>query len=175
LYPALTRDLLLTLSRTGLFRARWTDQIHDEWIAAVLRENPHLAGRLARTRALMDDSVLDCLITGYESLVDGLTLPDPDDRHVLAAAIKGRADVIVTKNLKDFPAAALAPFGIEPQHPDAFVLHQISLNMDRALAAIAKLRARLVRPAMDVREFLDSIARELPNTAASLRGKSDYL
>ena len=77
------------LAMTGLFRARWTDQIHDEWIRNVLANRPDLkAEQLKRTRELMDAHALDCLVTGYEKLIAGLTLPDPDDRHVLAAAIR---------------------------------------------------------------------------------------
>ena len=109
LYPAPLRDLLIRLAQAGLVRARWTDTIHDEWLRNVLKDNPRLsAERLARTRSLMNDAVRDCLVSGYEDLTATLSLPDPDDRHVLAAAIRARADVIVTYNLCDFPAPTLA-------------------------------------------------------------------
>lgn len=88
--------------------------IHDEWIRNVLKDRPDLEARqLDRTRQLMDANVLDCLVTGYESLIRSLSLPDEDDRHVLAAAIRCGADSIVTFNLKDFPQSALEPYGIE--------------------------------------------------------------
>lgn len=109
LYPAPLRDLLMRLAATDLFRARWSDAIHDEWIRSVLTQRPDLEAQLARTRQLMDAHVMDCLVTGYEPLIDTLGLPDPGDRHVLAAAIIGRADLIVTKNLRDFPADRLRP------------------------------------------------------------------
>lgn len=113
LYPAPLRDLLMRLAMTDLFRARWTDQIHDEWIRNVLANRPDLTSeQLDRTRELMNAHVRDCLVTGYESLIDSLVLPDPDDRHVLAAAIRTRASVIVTFNLSDFPEATLEPLGI---------------------------------------------------------------
>lgn len=129
LYPAPLRDLLMWLGLSDLFRPRWSDEIHDEWIRNVLADRPDLTReQLERTRGLMNSNVRDCLVTGYEPLIAGLTLPDPDDRHVLAAAIRASADVIVTFNLKDFPPAALAPFGIEAQHPDEFVIHLIDLN-----------------------------------------------
>lgn len=87
LYPAPMRDFLMHLATTGLFSARWTNQIHDEWIRNLQRKRPDLDVRsLKRTRELMDEAVEDCLVTGYESLIEGLTLPDPDDRHVVAAA-----------------------------------------------------------------------------------------
>ena len=89
LYPAPLRDLLMHLAMTDLFRARWTDQIHDEWISNLSINRPDLKRRqLERTRRLMNAHVLDCLVTGYEGLIDKLKLPDPNDRHVLAAAIR---------------------------------------------------------------------------------------
>jgi predicted nucleic acid-binding protein len=119
LHPPGLRDLLVRLGQTGLFRARWSEQILDKMVASILRRRPDLdPQRLARTRQLMCEAVADCLVTGYEPLINGLTLPDPDDRHVLAAAIRCSAQVIVTANLDDFPAAALEPFNIEAQGPD---------------------------------------------------------
>ena len=108
LYPAPLRDLFIRLAQAGLVRGRWTETIHDEWVRNVLKDNPHLSSeRLARTRTLMNEAVRDSVINGYEDLIDSLTLPDPDDRHVLAAAIHGDAEVIVTFNLKDFPCEFL--------------------------------------------------------------------
>lgn len=121
LYPAPLRDLLVHLASAGPFQARWTDRIHEEWIKAVLTTRPELADKLRRTRFLMDTAIDGCLVADYEPLVADLDLPDPDDRHVLAAAIKGGAGVIVTYDLWDFPADGLAPHGIAAQHPDPFV------------------------------------------------------
>src|ERR1035437_9280364 len=120
LYPASLRDVLLELSTEGIFRARWTDKIHEEWISNLLKNSdgkitPEI---LARTRELMNQAVPDCLVTGYEQIIESLDLPDKDDRHVLAAAIVAKAGAIVTMNLKDFPDANLDEFGIEAQHPD---------------------------------------------------------
>ena len=116
LYSAALRDLLMRLALTDLFRARWTDEIHDEWIRNVLANRPDLKReQLERTRTLMNAHVRDCLVNGYEDLIEGLDLPDPDDRHVLAAAIRTRASVIVTFNLDDFPADYLAKYGVEAQ------------------------------------------------------------
>jgi hypothetical protein len=99
LYPAPMRDLLLQLAVTDLHRAKWTADIHREWIESLLRNEPHRdRSALERTRELMDRGTRDCLITGYEPLIPALRLPDPGDRHVLAAAIVGGCDVIVTQN-----------------------------------------------------------------------------
>lgn len=109
LYPAPLRDLLIRIAQSGLVLARWSETIHDEWTRNVLKANPHLsAERLARTRSLMNKAVRDCLVTGHKKLIATLSLPDPEDRHVLAAAICAKASVIVTFNLKDFSAKTLA-------------------------------------------------------------------
>ena len=108
------------------------DQQLLERLAIKLHLAQHIedlsAERLARTRTLMNEAVRDCLVTGYEDLIASLSLPDPNDRHVLAAAIKGRTDVIVTLNLRDFPAERLDRWGIEAQHPDEFLTHQFHLS-----------------------------------------------
>ena len=121
LYPAPLRDLLMQLALSDLYRARWTDKIHEEWMRNVLKNRPDLSKeQLERTKSLMNRSVRDCLIEGYEFIIPSLDLPDPDDRHILAAAIKGQADIIVTMNLKDFPDRILNEYEIEAQHPDIF-------------------------------------------------------
>ena len=105
LYPAPLRDLLIQLATTELFRARWTDEIHGEWISSVLRDRPDLKrAALEQTKKLMNAAVLDCLVEGYEYLVPSIELPDAADRHVVAAAIHGHCDAIVTFNQRDFPA-----------------------------------------------------------------------
>ena len=110
LHPGSPRDLLVRLAQTGLFQARWSNQILDEMVDAITRRQPELRERIARTRQLMTEAVPDCLVTGYESLIDGLALPDPDDRHVLAASIRSHAQAIVTMNLRDFPRSARGNF-----------------------------------------------------------------
>jgi len=88
-YPAPLRDLMVRLAQTRRFRARWTERIHREWTEALLRARPELdRQRLERTVCLIDQAVPDCLVASYEHLIDELDLPDPDDRHVLAAAIR---------------------------------------------------------------------------------------
>jgi predicted nucleic acid-binding protein len=176
LYPAPLRDLLMWLALSGLYRARWTDRIHDEWISAVLRERPGLKVNLERTRTMMNAHVHDCLVTGYEPLVETLDLPDPDDRHVLAAAIAGRADFIITKNLSDFPANRLVPFRIEAQHPDIFVRTLLDLDETTVLGAVAAHRASLQNPPKSIEQYLDTLTtQELPQTVAFLRRRRTSL
>jgi predicted nucleic acid-binding protein len=158
LYPAPLRDLLMWLALTDLFNAKWTDEIHDEWIRNVLADRPDIKPeQLERTRLLMNTRIGDCLVTGYEDLIEGQTLPDPDDRHVLAAAIRAGADVIVTFNLADFPSDVLSPFNIEARHPDDFVLALIDLDEETVYAAVERQRARLKNPPKSVDDHLETL------------------
>lgn len=171
LYPAALRDFLMHLAMTNLFRARWSAMIHDEWTRNVLKDRPDLQpSQLARTRQLMDAHVLDSLVTGFESLIPSLTLPDEDDRHVLAAAIRCGADAIVTFNKKDFPQQCLQPYGIEVIHPDDFVLSQFGLASHLVCVAAKRQRASLRNPPKKVDEYLDCLVQQgLPLTADELR------
>lgn len=177
LYSAPLRDLFIRLAQADLVRARWTDQIHEEWVRNLLHDNPELSPeRLARTRALMNEAVHDCLVEGYEALIPGLTLPDPDDRHVLAAAILARADVIVTFNLSDFPREVLHPLGIEAQHPDEFVTHLLDLAPGAVCAAAKRQRDGLKNPPKTVEEYLDTLARlSLPKTVLRLQAFAELI
>lgn len=176
LYPAPLRDLLISLADTSLFRARWSAEINAEWMNAVLRKRPELRGELRRTVALMNDAIPDCLVTGHETLIETLDLPDGGDRHVLAAAIVGRADVIVTFNLSDFPRHVLAPLNIEAQHPDEFVRDVFDLSESASLGAVRDIRARLKKPPLSPEEYLDVLARQgLPETVAYFRQRIDLI
>ncbi len=144
LYPAPLRDLLIRLAQTSLVQARWTDEILDETFRNIVKDRPDLdPAKLERTRTLMNDAVRDCLVTGYASLVPGLNLPDADDRHVLAAAIKAGAQTIVTNNLRDFPDDALEEFDIRAVSADDFVLGLIEMNGGRVLRVIDEQRSDL--------------------------------
>ena len=154
-----------------LFRARWSDDILDEMVRSVLRRFPdRTEADLSRTRRLMCNAVADCLVTGYDDLIESLTLPDPDDRHVLAAAIVAGAEVIVTDNSADFPPEALAPFSIETQTADVFVLHLVELAPDVVSAVVNQQAADLSNPPMTADEVLDRLAASgLKRSVAALR------
>jgi predicted nucleic acid-binding protein len=171
LYPALLRNVLLQLATTELFRARWTEAIHDEWTRSLQADKPDItADKLAAYRQAMNDSVPDCFVTGYEPLMKGLTLPDANDCHVLAAAIRCRAEVIVTANLRDFPDEVLAPLGVRAEHPDEFVLHLIDLAPATVCVAIKTVRSRLRKPPHTAEELLDRLAEHgLVGSASKLR------
>ena len=161
LYPAPMRDVLMQLVVTDIFKAKWSDSIHREWIDALMRNEPHRdRTALERTRDLMNQATRDCLITGYDALIPSLDLPDPDDRHVLAAAIVGGCDVIVTQNLKDFPEDALEPCGIETLHPDDFLSNHLALAPGPFCSALRKVRARLKNPPYTTEDYLAILTRQ---------------
>ncbi|HYP82023.1 PIN domain-containing protein [Variovorax sp.] len=161
LYPAPLRDFLMWLGLSGRFRARWSTQIHEEWKRNLLINRPDLRpDQVDRTSTLMNMAIPDGLVSEYEALIAGLHLPDPHDRHVLAAAIRCGASVIVTFNEKDFPQAALAPFGIEAQHPDLFIDYLFDLDAAAVVSAAQKQRAQLKSPPLDVDRYLDALLRQ---------------
>lgn len=170
LYPAPLRDFLMELATVQLFRAKWTDEIHDEWIRNVLENRPDLtATQLKRTRKLIDTAVMDCKVRGYQELIPSLTLPDPDDRHVLAAAIHAGADAIVTYNLRDFPASELDQYDIEALHPDEFIHHQFGLHAAAVIIAAQRCRERLKNPPVSADNYLATLAAQsLPKTVVEL-------
>ena len=170
-FGARLRSLILYVAQTRLFRARWSDEVHEEWIRSVLARRPDLtADSLARTRELMDSAVPDCLVTGYEPLIPTLILPDPDDRHVLAAALVTRASLIVTFNTADFPASVLGPLHLEAKHPDTFLVDQLSLQPGIVVEAIRQDFRHYLRPQLSFGEYIDSLSMAgIPKTAALLR------
>jgi hypothetical protein len=161
----------MQLALTDLFRAKWTQQIHEEWISNLLENRSDLTReRLERTRDLMNMHVRDCLVEDYEHFENAIELPDVNDRHVLAAAIKVKADAIITTNLKDFPEATLSKYGIEAMHPDDFINHQIGLSSAAVCGAAKKHRERLKNPPRSVDEYLQTLeSMGLAQTVSALR------
>jgi hypothetical protein len=157
----------MQLATADLFRAKWTGEIHNEWVSNLLKNEPERdPAKLARTVQKMNEAVPDCLVTGYEHLIDGIKIPDPGDRHVVAAAIHSRADAIVTFNLRDFPSAALAPLHLESIHPDDFIINQADLSEAALILAAQRIRGRLKKPEMTPTEYLAKLrSNELPKTA----------
>ena len=177
LYPVPLRDLLMQLALTDLFRAKWTDEIHDEWIKNVLKDRPDLTrAQLERTRKLMDENSIDCLIENYHQIIPGLNLPDPNDKHVLAAAIHAEASTIVTFNLKDFPEKILSDYGIEAQHPDDFIISLTEMDLAKVLLSVKLIRARLNNPRISIDDYLNIVAKQgLPQTVTLIKGYGEFL
>jgi predicted nucleic acid-binding protein len=146
LFSKLQCDALLSLAHAGLYAAKWSADIEREWTTSRLQKYPGTEQTNANKARAMCESIPDCMVTGYEDFMGCLTLPDPDDRHVLAAAIVGHADAIVTNNVKDFPLEALTPHDIDLQTPDQFIVNQLTLHPPRAIKALREMRLRWNNP-----------------------------
>lgn len=178
LYPLAMTDALLSLATAGFFAAKWTTGIEEEWIRALERQRPDLTGRLTSRRDSMRTAVPDWEVpeSAWAALASGIELPDPGDVHVLAAAIAGHADCIVTSNLKDFPAAALDAYGIEAVDPDTFIINQWDLNPVQAILAFKRMRARRRKPLSTPEDFADALEiGGLPATAERLREAAELI
>lgn len=160
LYSQPLRNLLMRLALTDLFRARWTHTIHNEWTRNLAANRPDLdRAKIHRVRELMDSHVRDALVENFEHLIPAIDLPDPNDTHVVAAAVHCSAELIVTFNLKDFPAGTLSTFNVTAQHPDDFIADLFDLNPAKVLGAMAEHRKSLKSPPKSVDEYLGTLAR----------------
>ena len=165
-------SVLLELAEARMFRPVWTAEIHAEWLQSVCNARPEIPReKLERRRVAMDTALPDACVDGYQKLIPSLDLPDPNDRQVLAAAIRAKAQVIVTFNERDFPEAILAEFDICAQHPDTFLCHLIDLAPNIVRTRMTTLVEGLKNPAMSIDEYIAMLERlALPETAAALRG-----
>ncbi len=172
LHPIAMADALISMACAGLYAAKWSREIELEWIESVEERRPDLKGRLHYRRDQMREAVPDWEVEerAWRSLADGLSLPDPDDVHVLAAALAGHSDCIVTANIRDFPPDVVGPLGIEIIHPDTFIVAQWDLDQLAAVAAFKRMRARWKKPEATAEDFAAALERAgLPATAQRLR------
>jgi predicted nucleic acid-binding protein len=173
LYPAPVRDVLMYLAIRGAFHARWTAQIHDEWTRNLLAKRTDIdPSKLVLTVELMNGAIENAVIENYEFLIETLELPDPDDRHVLAAAIIGHADAIVTYNLKDFPAEVVRMHDIEVIHPDDFLVFQYDLNNIGFVKVIKEIRAALKNPPVAATQLIETYKGNSLHRTADLLTKA---
>ncbi|MEK6350103.1 MAG: PIN domain-containing protein [Burkholderia sp.] len=178
LFPIAVADSLMSLATAGLFAAKWTQCIEQEWITNLEALRPDLAGRLEVRRDGMRGVVLDWEVpeSAWTPLVENMSLPDPDDKHVLAAAIAGHADCIVTANLKDFPAEIVGPYGIEIIHPDRFIINQWDLDYIATMSAFKGMRRRWRNPKASPEDFAQALERNgLPATAQRIREAAELI
>jgi predicted nucleic acid-binding protein len=171
LYGSRIRSLLMELAMSGLFRPYWSADIHREWMTAVSEKTGIEIARLETTRNCMDAAVPDACVTGYEGLIPALTLPDPDDRHVLAVAIRAGANAIVTFNDKDFPIEVLEPYGLHTRHADMFIRDVDGIDPGVVAEAARADLVHYQNPPLSVDEYIAGLeAAGLPKTARHLRG-----
>jgi predicted nucleic acid-binding protein len=172
LYPNTLRDLLIRIAQQPhLVQAKWTDQIIDEMLRALQKNRPDITEeKAARLRELINGAVRDCLVTGYQPLIEALDLPDPDDRHVLAAAIKVNAQLIVTRNLKDFPSKTLAHWDIRPKSPDNFVRDVMDFDSQAVWACVQQIVDSRTKRPVTIDDVLGELQRDgLVASTAALR------
>jgi len=161
LYPFHLRNIIVQAAVDRLVEARWTDEIHEEWIRNIVADAPGIpVVRLQATRRLMNDVLPDASVSGYQDLVAAVNLPDPDDRHVVAAAIAARASVIVTWNLRDFPATALRKHGLRGQTPDEFLACMYDEVPDLTIGSLANARQNLNKSRVSASEFIDILGNQ---------------
>lgn len=167
----------MRLATAQLYKPRWSAAIHEEWTRNLLADRPDLSqAQLERTQSQMDGAIKEAMVSGYESRINALTLPDPNDRHVLAAAIESGATAIVTFNLKDFPAAATVPYGVVAIGPDDFVLGLYHAAPKDFVETVRRHRASLQRPPKTAAEYIATMkAAQLPMTAAALATHADEI
>lgn len=178
LYPVAITDALLSLAAAGLYAAKWTTKIEEEWMRALAARRPELAGKLDARRDAMRDATPDWEVpeAAWSAVMQGLELPDENDRHVLAAAIAGHADGIVTANIRHFPENRLREFRLEAITPDDFIISQWDLDPAAAIDAFGRMRARRRSPEMGPAEFADALkAGGLPLTARRLRAAAELI
>lgn len=171
LFPAPMRDYFLHLAGLKLYDPVWTVAIQEEWIRNLLKTRPDLNRvSLEAVRRRMDKEFPASNVQGYESIIDSLFLPDANDRHILAAAIKGQAQIIVTANLKDFPKKILTPYEIHAMHPDDFVLACIDRGKAKAIKALKNQVKYLQNPPLPIEKVLENLKRcGLVKSAETLR------
>ncbi len=169
LYPVGLRDTLLNAAEAGLFRVLWTEEILAETARNIVESTPGLtAEHLEKTFAAMRRAFPEAMVHGYEHLVESMT-NHPKDRHVLAAAVAARADVVVTANLRDFPSQACDPHGIRVEPPDQFLCDALKHEPDVVLAVLRAQAARKRRPVISVSEMLDHLAVVVPEFVTAIR------
>ena len=171
LYGNEVRDLLIRIARSGLVQARWTNTILEEVTRNLTVNRPDIpAEKLSVLRERMNAAVPGALVEGHEELMEGLKLPDADDRHVLAAAIKSGAEAIITSNLRDFPTDVLERYEIEAKSPDDFVLDQFDLDESTVRDCVHQIANSRTRPPKTFAAILDALERAgLVESAALLR------
>lgn len=161
LVPIVQADTLLRLAETGLYRPLWTRRILDETVRALEHIHPDMKeSNSARNRAeIMNDAFEDACVEEWEHLLEVIELPDEDDRHVVAAAIQGRADLIITTNLKDFPPPVLRKLNVEAQHPDEFLMNQLDLDPESVMTALHLQASATQNPVLTVSDVLGRLER----------------
>ncbi len=166
IYPVIIRDLLFWFAHYDMYTPKWSKHIFDEWKSVMERKgvSPEESDKRVFKANL---AFPDALVLNYESLIEHLSLPDENDRHVLAAAIKTNAHVIVSNNIKDFPKEILEKYGLKIKTPDDFLTDIIDLNGEKAIEAFKEMVMNKKHPDLDEYEVLDCLRKNGLNDTAN--------
>lgn len=168
IYPVIIRDILFWFAYYDLYTPKWSEHIFDEWKRVITEKGvseEEAANRLSKANSAFPDA----FVKNYKGLIEHLELPDINDRHVLAAAIKTNANLIVTNNIKDFPEEYLLSFSINAKTADDFLTDIIDLNQEQALAAFKEMVSNKKNPTQDEFEVLNLLRN------AGLKDTANYL
>lgn len=161
LYPFHQRNILIQASADGLYDARWTEEIHDEWMRNLTANVPALSiERLHATRRLMEQALPEALVGNFHHYIQDISLPDPDDRHVVAAAIEAKASHILTWNLRDFPVKELRKHRLISETPDGFLANIYDEAPELVVGSLANARRNLTKSGTSAQDFLDLLGRQ---------------
>jgi hypothetical protein len=161
LYPFHLRNIVVQAAVDRLVDARWTDAIHEEWIRNLTADAPTISiERLRVTQRLMNDALPMATVNGYEEQISEVTLPDPNDRHVVAAAITAKAPLILTWNLRHFPAQELRRFGLRAMNPDAFLCSLFDKIPELVIGSLANARQNLSKTRLSASDFVDILENQ---------------
>jgi hypothetical protein len=162
LYPFHLRNIIVQAAVDRLIEARWTDEIHDEWMRNLMVQMPAIPmeERLHVTRQLMNGALPTATIRGYEEHIPRVTLPDPDDRHVVAAGIAAHASHVLTWNLRHFPTNELKKFGLRRMTPDAYLSALFNKIPDLVISSLANARRNLSKTRVSASDFIDILERQ---------------
>jgi hypothetical protein len=160
LYPFHLRNIVVQAAEDDLIEARWTDEIHDEWVRNVARRQHVPVAKLQRLCQVMNAMLPAATVTGYEKHIAAVNLPDSDDRHVVAAGIAADATVILTWNLRDFPPKELKKFGLRRETPDAFLSGVYDNVPELMVASLANARRNLTKTQLSAPDFVNMLPRQ---------------
>jgi len=167
-YPVVIRDILFWFAYHDLYTPKWSEHIFDEWKSVMMEKGvseQDVDKRISKANLAFPDA----LVQNYKGLIDHLELPDKDDRHVLAAAIKTNANLIVTNNIKDFPEEYLQSFSLSAKTADDFLTDIIDLNQEQAVAAFKEMVLNKKNPKQDEFDVLNLLRN------AGLNDTANYL
>lgn len=166
IYPVLSRDILFWFAYYDLYTPKWSRNVFEEWKEVMVRKGVSEEEAIKRIERA-NKAFPDALVLNYEGLIKQLELPDKKDCHVLAAAIKANANLIVTNNIKDFPKKYLQSFGLSAKTADDFLSDIINLHQQQAIVAFKEMVLHKKKPPLNELEVLNQLRKINLNETAN--------